>query len=54
MDEAVKDIPESKEMITIPEAYLLFGISKETIYRQIQKGNITGVNAVTILFFSLT
>lgn len=45
MDEAVKDIPESKEMITVPEAYLLFGISKETIYRQIQKGNITGVNA---------
>lgn len=24
MDEAVKDIPESKEMITVPEAYLLF------------------------------
>ena len=45
MDEAVKDIPESKEMITVPEAYLLFGISKETIYRQIQKGNITSVNA---------
>lgn len=45
MDEAVKNIPESKDMITVPEAYLLFGISKETIYRQIQKGNITGVNA---------
>ena len=45
MDEAVKDIPESKEMITVPRTYLLFGINKETIYRQIQKGNITGVNA---------
>lgn len=45
MDEAVKNIPNSKEMITVHEAYLLFGISKETIYRQIQKGNITGINA---------
>ena len=45
MDEAVVNIPEDKEMITVSEAYLLFGISKKTIYRNILKGYITGVNA---------
>ena len=30
LDEVVKKIPKSKDYITVPEAYALFGISKET------------------------
>ena len=41
----VKKIPKSKEYITILEAYTLFGISKETLYRLIRKGTIPSVNA---------
>lgn len=37
--------PKSKEYITVPEAYALFGISKETLYRLIRKGTIPSVNA---------
>ena len=40
LDEVVKKIPKSKEYITVPEAYALFGISKETLYRLIRKGTI--------------
>lgn len=39
LDEVVKKIPKSKEYITVPEAYALFGISKETLYRLIRKGD---------------
>ena len=45
LDEVVKKIPKSKEYITVPEAYALFGISKETLYRLIRKGTSPSVNA---------
>lgn len=45
LDDVVKKIPKSKEYITVPEAYALFGISKETLYRLICKGTIPSVNA---------
>ena len=45
LDEIVKKIPESRDYITVPEAYALFGISKETLYRLIRKGSISSVNA---------
>ena len=38
LDDVVKKIPKSKKYITVPEAYALFGISKETLYRLIRKG----------------
>ena len=41
LDEVVKKIPKSKDYITVPEAYALFGISKETLYRLIRKGVIS-------------
>ena len=44
LDEVVKKIPKSKDYITVPEAYALFGISKETLYRLIRKGGISSVN----------
>ena len=44
LDEVVKKIPKSKDYITVPEAYALFGISKETLYRLIRKGVISNVN----------
>jgi excisionase family DNA binding protein len=37
-------IPVDRPYITIAEAVLLFGISRDTIYRQIRKGNIPAVN----------
>ena len=45
LDDVVKKIPKSKKYITVPEAYALFGISKETLYRLIRKGTIPSVNA---------
>ena len=47
LDEVVKKIPKSKDYITVPEAYALFGISKETLYRLIRKGVIPSVNVGT-------
>ncbi|EXY82483.1 DNA binding, excisionase family domain protein [Bacteroides fragilis str. 3996 N(B) 6] len=44
MDAIAKAIPNDQEYITVPEAYSLFGISKETLYRQIRKGVIPSVN----------
>ena len=44
VDEVVKKIPKSKDYITVPEAYALFGISKETLYRLIRKSVISSVN----------
>ena len=44
LDEVVKKIPKSKDYITVPEAYALFGISKETLYRLIRKSVISSVN----------
>jgi excisionase family DNA binding protein len=37
-------IPVDRPYITIAEAVLLFGISRDTIYRQIRKGNIPAIN----------
>ncbi len=37
-------IPEDRPYISIKEAVILFGISRDTIYRQIKKGNIPAVN----------
>lgn len=47
LDEVVTKIPKSKDYITVPEAYALFGISKETLYRLIRKGVIPSVNVGT-------
>ncbi len=44
LDAIAKKIPKSKELISVPEAYALFGISKETIYRLVRKGLITSTN----------
>ena len=44
LDEVVKNIPSGQEYIKISEAYALFGISRDTLYRQIRKGNISFVN----------
>ncbi len=45
LDKVVKNMPESRDYITVPEAYAMFGISKETLYRLIRKGSISSVNA---------
>ena len=44
LDAIAKAIPKDQEYITVPEAYSMFGISKETLYRQIRKGVIPSVN----------
>jgi excisionase family DNA binding protein len=44
LDEVVKSIPSDQEYIKVSEAYALFGISKDTLYRQIRKGDIPFVN----------
>ena len=44
LDEVVKNIPSGQEYIKISEAYALFAISRDTLYRQIRKGNISFVN----------
>ncbi len=42
--ELTAKIPVDRPYITITEAVLLFGISSDTIYRQIRKGKIPAVN----------
>ena len=44
MDAIAKAISKDQEYITVPEAYSMFGISKETLYRLIRKGVISSVN----------
>ncbi len=39
-----EQIPAARPYISIAEAVLIFGISRDTIYRQIKKGNIPAVN----------
>lgn len=41
----VRKIPKSQEYVKVSEAYALFGISKDTLYRLIRKGKIPYVNA---------
>ena len=40
----VAQIPADRPYISIAEAVALFGISRDTLYRQIKKGNIPAVN----------
>lgn len=40
----VEQIPADRPYISIAEAVALFGISRDTIYRQIKKGNIPALN----------
>src|SRR5574344_49496 len=44
LDEIARKIPNVKEYIKIPEAYALFGISRESLYRLIRKGKILSAN----------
>ncbi len=44
LDKIVKSIPQARDFIKVSEAYALFGISRDTLYRQIRKGNIPTVN----------
>ena len=39
-----EQIPTDRPYISIAEAVVLFGISRDTIYRQIRKGNIPALN----------
>ena len=45
LDVIVRKIPKSQEYVKVSEAYALFGISKDTLYRLIRKGKIPYVNA---------
>lgn len=44
LDEMVKTIPEAREYITVTEAHALFGISRNTVYRLIEKGRVAFFN----------
>lgn len=44
LDEVVKRIPVSRNYIIVTEAYAMFGISRDTVYRLIRKGIIHSVN----------
>ena len=45
LDVIVRKIPKSQEYVKVSEAYALFRISKDTIYRLIRKGKIPYMNA---------
>ncbi len=45
LDVIVRKISKSQEYVKVSEAYALFGISKDTLYRLIRKGKIPYVNA---------
>lgn len=47
LDEIVKKLPKDQEYIKVLEAYALFGISRDTIYRLIRKGVISHINLGT-------
>jgi excisionase family DNA binding protein len=42
-------IPESRAFLSVPEAGMLFGISKRTLYRLVEQGKIPSVNLGTRL-----
>lgn len=44
LDEMVTHIPDACDYISVQEAVALFGISRDTIYRLIRKGNIPAIN----------
>lgn len=45
LDEIVKQIPDARDYITVMEVHALFGISRDTLYRLIEKGKIVSFNA---------
>lgn len=45
LDEIVKQIPEARNYISVSEAHALFGISRNTLYRLIDKGVIACFNS---------
>lgn len=47
LDEIVKSIPKHQDYIKVSEAYAMFGISKDTLYRLIHKGTISHINLGT-------
>lgn len=44
LNEMVTHIPDARDYISVQEAVALFGISRDTIYRLIRKGNIPAIN----------
>lgn len=44
LNQAQRLIPDDKELLTVPEAYILFGVSKDTLYRYIRLGSIKTAN----------
>lgn len=47
LDEIVKSIPKQQDYIKVSEAYAIFGISRDTLYRLIRKGTINHINLGT-------
>lgn len=47
MDEIAKRIPKAEDYIKVSEAYAMFGISRDTLYRLIRKGVIPYINMET-------
>ena len=47
LDEVVKNIPKGEDYIKVSEAYALFGISRDTLYRLIRKETIRHINLGT-------
>lgn len=47
LDEVVKSIPKDQDYIKVSEAYALFGISRDTLYRLIRKETISHINLGT-------
>ncbi len=45
----IKKIPEDRLFISVPEATLLFGIAKTTVYRLVRQGKIPAINLGTRL-----
>jgi len=45
----IDKIPENRAFISVPEAGMLFGIAKKTLYRLVEKGKIPSVNLGTRL-----
>ena len=47
LDEVLKSIPKGQDYIKVSEAYALFGISRDTLYRLIRKKTINHINLGT-------
>lgn len=47
LDEIAKRIPKAEDYIKVSEAYAMFGISRDTLYRLIRKGVIPYINMGT-------